>query len=188
MPVCAVCEDGYTAGLGRTCSECSAERRSATITAGAILVAVVVAAVVRGLKALGTGIRQSTAIESFFSGNVSGDGPRAKARQSLKIIVVSWQIITQASSVSLSIHGNRSQPYRQAPYFVCRTLYEQRRLEEKLPSNLALRVPHIAFENICIKFNSNIARGTFKRSHYRAVHFLVLLTIVSSPGFSLVCC
>lgn len=132
VPVCAVCEDGYTAGLGYTCSKCSAERRGVTIAVGAILVAALVAVIARSLKVLRTDAWQSAAVESFSSGSIGENRQRlvrAKASQALRVTVVSWQIITQASTASLLvIDGNCSQPDLQAPYFVHHTTCDRLRI------------------------------------------------------------
>lgn len=100
VPVCAVCDDGYTPGLGYSCSKCSDGRRCAAITLGAILVAAAVVTIARSIKFLGTDADLREAVEGFSDNDVGGDQrgrARAKASQAVKIIIVSWQIITQAS-------------------------------------------------------------------------------------------
>lgn len=102
VSVCAVCKDGYTSGLGYTCSKCNDERHSLAITMGAILVAAAIAVVARSLMVLGTDTDVTAAVEGFSTADV-GEGRsrlvRAKASEALKTIVVSWQIVTQASRV-----------------------------------------------------------------------------------------
>eukprot|EP00904_Undaria_pinnatifida_P002436 jgi/Undpi1/12193/HiC_scaffold_5.g01869.m1 len=103
-PLCAVCADGYTAALGYACSQCNKERRSATIAVAAVVLVVVVAILVQGLRFLGTYAGRTVAGESVLSRDRTGVQPQfigARASQALKVVVVSWQIVTQAKISAL---------------------------------------------------------------------------------------
>eukprot|EP00752_Nemacystus_decipiens_P008479 g7576.t1 len=91
-PYCAVCGDGYTAQLGFTCSECLG------VASGMVLVSFVLVAT----------LFAAAAVASYV---ISADDARARrgvvervARyiplQSMKILIVSWQILTQFTSVA----------------------------------------------------------------------------------------
>eukprot|EP00903_Cladosiphon_okamuranus_P016020 g14792.t1 len=91
-PYCAICSEGYTAQIGLTCSKCSDS------TGGIVLAAVV--AVVALLVAV--------AVVSYVTSSERGaTGPGMVERvgryiplQSLKIVIVAWQILTQVTSVT----------------------------------------------------------------------------------------
>lgn len=99
-PDCAVCSEGYARGFGNTCSQCTDERRRIAIALLAIVSVVVMAIVMGSFWFLppGSGVynagnppanqRRKSAAHSFR---------KARAFQALKIVVVAWQIISQAS-------------------------------------------------------------------------------------------
>lgn len=95
-----MCADGYTSGLGYTCSECSADRRTAAIVLATIGLVAVVATVSYSLKFPRSSAGQVVADGNFFGAGRVGVQPiiRARAFQALKVLVVSWQIVTQASA------------------------------------------------------------------------------------------
>ena len=100
-----MCADDYSGGLGYACSQCNEERRSATIAVAAVVLVAVVAIVAQGLRFLGTYAGRTVAGEAVLSGNQTGVQSLftgARASQALKVVVVSWQIVTQASTVSSS--------------------------------------------------------------------------------------
>ena len=99
-PVCAVCADGYTSGLAYTCSECNEERRIAAIATPTIVLLTVVAMFVRRFTFLRSSGGQTVAEETSPGGDNARDQRfiGAPATQALKILLVSWQIVTQASA------------------------------------------------------------------------------------------
>lgn len=99
-PVCAVCADGYTSGLAYTCSECNEDRRIAAIATATIVLLIVVAMFARSLKFLRSSAGQAVAEETSPTGDNAGGQHfiRTSASQALKVLLVSWQIITQVST------------------------------------------------------------------------------------------
>eukprot|EP00903_Cladosiphon_okamuranus_P020904 g19197.t1 len=90
-PYCSVCSDGYTASLGFACTRCSGAWAS-------IVVAVVVAIV---------GVLLLVALLMHFLPEKDSSGRDFLARvlrrvpvQSLKIVIIVWQILTQFASVA----------------------------------------------------------------------------------------
>ena len=86
---CSICEDGYTKGVAFTCMRCTSNRK-------AISTAVIAALGVLGIAA-GVGV-----IFYLISGEMVGSGrgfidniARHLPMQSVKIIIVAWQILTQ---------------------------------------------------------------------------------------------
>lgn len=106
-PVCAVCADGYTSDIGYACSRCTSGRRAATIAViSVLLLAVVALTVALGVRHLRSRRDEAHAPTGGGSGAASRAGGvarigsrlwRSRVTQTVKIIVVSWQIITQAS-------------------------------------------------------------------------------------------
>lgn len=96
-PDCAVCKDGYARGLGNACLKCSHERRNAVIVVAVVIFVLIVMVIIAGIRSLTHPgeehnlplCRMMKAAISRFKG--------ARAYQALKIMVVSWQIVTQAS-------------------------------------------------------------------------------------------
>ncbi|CAM9233132.1 unnamed protein product [Scytosiphon promiscuus] len=91
-PYCAVCSDGYTPQLGVTCSKCADEAGGIVLVATVFLVALVVAATVVSYVLSGDG-----------GGRMSGVVTRVAhfiPLQSVKIVIVVWQILTQFTSVA----------------------------------------------------------------------------------------
>eukprot|EP00903_Cladosiphon_okamuranus_P017270 g15914.t1 len=91
-PYCAVCSDGYTAQLGFTCSTCLGSA-SGIVLASVVLAVVLLAAVAVAsyvISAEGAGKRRGL-VERVA---------RYIPLQSLKIIIVSWQLLTQFTSVA----------------------------------------------------------------------------------------
>eukprot|EP00903_Cladosiphon_okamuranus_P017273 g15917.t1 len=91
-PYCAICSEGYTAQLGRTCSKCFGSTGGIALAASLAVVALVGAV---------------AAVSYVTSGERGGKGPGTVERlgrylplQSLKIVIVAWQILTQFTSVA----------------------------------------------------------------------------------------
>lgn len=104
-PVCTIFINGYARGMGHTCSTCTSRRRRA----GAIIAAVI------GLRMRGFA---SPSTEGNTEGISSSRGLLQSVRsrfrmtrspQALKIVVVSWPIITQVSlPVMMVAHRSHS--------------------------------------------------------------------------------
>ena len=89
---CAVCSDGYTAELGFACSRCSDSR-------GGLVLAAVLGVV--ALLALAAVVSHVTSGEAGRGGkNLVGRLTQYIPLQSLKIVVVAWQILTQVSPMA----------------------------------------------------------------------------------------
>lgn len=103
VSVCAVCADGYARGVGYTCTQCSGSRRTVTITVVlALLVAAMLITVVVCAKSAECSVAEKTmtTTTSLFCGRLRTSLSRfecTKASQALKIVIVAWQIVTQAS-------------------------------------------------------------------------------------------
>lgn len=110
--VCAVCAGGYTAGLSYTCSKCSADRRHAVIaSAGVLLFAVAVAAVALGVKHLrrsGARETQERRPPSRTMKILQSCFKRIMGSPALKIVIVAWQIVSQASAILLIWFSKRN--------------------------------------------------------------------------------
>lgn len=99
FPDCAVCGVGYARGLGNLCLKCSHERYGAVIAVAVVIFVVVVMVIIDGIRSLthpsvadNLPLRRTlSAVVSRFKGS--------RVYQALKIMVVSWQIVTQASAV-----------------------------------------------------------------------------------------
>eukprot|EP00752_Nemacystus_decipiens_P002518 g2363.t1 len=87
-PYCSVCSDGYTAQLGYTCNKCSDS------TGGTLVVAVVVVVAVAVVMAVITYV-VSGEVGCMAHGGSLGRLFRKIPLQSVKIVVVVWQILTQ---------------------------------------------------------------------------------------------
>ena len=99
--VWAVCADDYTSTLGYVCTQCNVGRRNAAITVAAVVLAALIAMVAHGLKFLGTYGGQTAAGEVVPTENAAGVQLvliGARASQALKAVVVSWPLVTQAST------------------------------------------------------------------------------------------
>lgn len=104
--VCAVCADGYTpSGVRYTCAKCTGGRRDATIAViSVVLLLVVLLTVAATITCLQSESEQTFGGESAARRGVAWIGTRLKrsaGTQSLKIIIVSWQIITQVIKYAL---------------------------------------------------------------------------------------
>lgn len=101
LSVCAVCAEGYTTGVGYACVRCTGSRRGAAIAVvSAILLVAVAVALVIGVKhrrrsSASTSVEESPAMRRLA--RVKSHLKRSGATQAIKTIIVSWQIITQAS-------------------------------------------------------------------------------------------
>ncbi|CAN0030927.1 unnamed protein product [Scytosiphon promiscuus] len=93
-PFCAVCSEGYTRGLGYTCSECNIYRRNWTIGVALVLFAVAVVVGVFGVRYLNSSAKQPA------GGRIQSRFERSTIGQGLKIVIVSWQIVSQFSAVA----------------------------------------------------------------------------------------
>ncbi len=88
---CAVCSDGYTERLGSVCSKCLSHA-SGIVLAAFFLVGIILAAILVALYVMSgkrTGTRQ----------RLVDRWARLIPLQSLKVIIVSWQILTQVRSI-----------------------------------------------------------------------------------------
>lgn len=104
--VCAVCADGYTTGGVRyTCEKCTGGRQDATIAViSVVLLLAVLLAVAASIKYLRSESKQTSGGGSAVRRGVAWVGARLKrlaGAQTLKIIIVSWQIITQVIKYAL---------------------------------------------------------------------------------------
>ena len=100
VQVCAVCADGHTAGLGFACTACSGVRRKATIALGVVLLVAAAVMMVASLHFLGflsSGIPTGLQASCGRFRRAASRLKCSKATQALKIVIVSWQIVTQAS-------------------------------------------------------------------------------------------
>ena len=97
-PDCAVCLDGYARGFGNSCIECSGQRRSAMIAFTAVVVVALVASIVIGIQSLEVDTEAHSCSPRQVLKMVYHQIRRTRASQALKIMVVSWQIVTQASA------------------------------------------------------------------------------------------
>ncbi|CAM9568519.1 unnamed protein product, partial [Hapterophycus canaliculatus] len=91
-PFCAICSDGYTAKLSFTCSRCSD-------SVGGVVLVVILSAVIL--------LAAAAAVLYLMSGEVRSTGhgvvnrmARCVPLQSIKIVIVAWQILTQFASVA----------------------------------------------------------------------------------------
>eukprot|EP00752_Nemacystus_decipiens_P008612 g7691.t1 len=94
-PYCAVCESGYASSLAHTCTRCSGSRRDGLVAAAVIVgtaALCVLVAFCAYLLSAETGERRRGCIHQ----SVSAKFPL----QSLKIIIVVWQILTQFASAA----------------------------------------------------------------------------------------
>eukprot|EP00752_Nemacystus_decipiens_P010199 g9089.t1 len=92
-PFCAVCAQGYAPGLGYTCSECNGGRKSWTIAVGVILLCAGAVVVALSVRYLGSTDNEPATkkVRACMEG--------VRASQGFKIVIVSWQIVSQFSSV-----------------------------------------------------------------------------------------
>eukprot|EP00752_Nemacystus_decipiens_P001402 g1387.t1 len=100
-PYCSVCEEGYAPGRSFTCNRCSDEGSSIAI---AVVVVVVIAMVVVGILLYVTGVAAPSCSTSHLGWREKLD--RLKDHfpsQSTKILVVSWQIISQFAHVTSTV-------------------------------------------------------------------------------------
>lgn len=112
--VCAVCADGYADGSGYTCSECNGARRMSTIGIAIALLVVAAALVTTSVSYLGSSKEVSTVegLKSMCLARLEG----SILSHGLKIVIVSWQIVSEASTAPLlfmSIFYVRPEPWRQ---------------------------------------------------------------------------
>lgn len=104
MAVCAVCLEGYAAGSGYTCSKCTGARRGLAIGVGLVLLVLAAIVVAVAVSYLGSPDEESAVEEYLSRRQTQLEGSRVS--QGLKIIIVSWQIVSQASTVHTA--GNDS--------------------------------------------------------------------------------
>lgn len=91
---CAVCDTDYSPSLAHTCTECSSSRRQRLMAATAIAAIVAVLAIVAIFQYMVSTDLQHRTTRCFHSKVL-----RAVPVQSLKIIVVVWQILTQVCTL-----------------------------------------------------------------------------------------
>lgn len=92
MSDCSVCGRGYTSGLSFTCSKCSN-------SAGGIILAVVV--IVVAVTVIVFVVLYVMSGEARIGGGIIECLPRYIPLQSLKIVIVAWQILTQVRAVGM---------------------------------------------------------------------------------------
>ena len=99
LPDCAVCSDGYTEQLGYTCSECLGAASGMVLASFVLVVIIFVAIGVASyvVSADGEGKRRGL-VERVA---------RFIPLQSLKIIIVSWQILTQVRALCSTYQTGR---------------------------------------------------------------------------------
>ena len=90
---CAICSKGYTAQIGLKCSKCSGSTGGIVLAAVLAVAALLVAAVV--VSYVTSGERRVKG-----QGMVERVG-RYVPLQSLKIVIVAWQILTQVGTIRL---------------------------------------------------------------------------------------
>lgn len=90
---CSLCEDGYTSGVGFSCIKCTPSNKKLSIALVATLAVILVVACV-------------AIVLHLLSGEMTGTGrgcidrmARRIPLQSVKVIIVAWQILTQVSYV-----------------------------------------------------------------------------------------
>ncbi|CAM9468153.1 unnamed protein product [Ectocarpus sp. 6 AP-2014] len=93
-PYCGICSDGYTEQLSFACSKCSEN------SAGGIAVAVVLALLILFLAVAVVSYVTSGEVGMGRKGGIVERVTRYIPLQSLKIVIVSWQILTQFTSVA----------------------------------------------------------------------------------------
>lgn len=89
---CAVCEVGYSPSLAHTCTRCSNSRQNGLVAIAAVVAVVTVCAIAVFLAHL-----LSTEPEERGVGCLHRRVSRGLPLQAFKIVVVVWQIVTQAS-------------------------------------------------------------------------------------------
>ncbi|CAB1096488.1 unnamed protein product [Ectocarpus sp. CCAP 1310/34] len=92
---CSVCETGFAPSLAHTCTRCSSSRRQGLLAVAVIAALVAVFAIVTIFKYL-----LSTEVDEGNAGCFHRRILRAVPVQTLKIIVVVWQILTQFADVA----------------------------------------------------------------------------------------
>lgn len=98
MSDCAVCTDGYARGLGNLCLKCSEERRSGVIALASVFIVVIVAAIVTHIPSLAFDTEAGSFLPRRVLEMARSRFKGARMYQAFKIVVVSWQIVTQVSS------------------------------------------------------------------------------------------
>ncbi|CAM9152222.1 unnamed protein product [Ectocarpus fasciculatus] len=93
-PYCGICSDGYTEQLSFACSKCSEN------SAGGIVVAVVLALLIFFLAVAVVSYVTSGEVDMGSKGGIVERVARYIPLQSLKVVIVSWQILTQFTSVA----------------------------------------------------------------------------------------
>lgn len=89
---CAVCEDGYSAGLAHTCMRCSASKRQGIMAASVVAAFLAVCATAATFRYLLSLEFEETNLVSFHR-----KVHQAFPLQAFKTVIVVWQILTQVS-------------------------------------------------------------------------------------------
>ncbi|CAM9127774.1 unnamed protein product [Ectocarpus sp. 6 AP-2014] len=95
---CAECAEDYSLGLGYTCSECDEDRRKWTTAVAVVLLVAAAVAVTVSVGYLGASTKESAAAR--IPSLVRERFGRSWVSQGFKIIIVSWQIVSQFASVA----------------------------------------------------------------------------------------
>lgn len=98
---CAICTDGFSRGLGYTCLKCNMERRYVAIAIAVIIPVGILALVTHGMKMLRSGNGQERSFSRRSLARKRSRFMMARTFQALKIIIVSWQIITQVGTTNI---------------------------------------------------------------------------------------
>ncbi|CAM9683309.1 unnamed protein product, partial [Choristocarpus tenellus] len=108
FPDCAVCDDGFAPGLSYSCSECDDSRKSLALGIGIFSLALIVLVVSGGIRFL---ITASSLRLKNLHGGLSHRIKRMISFQGLKILVVTWQIVTQFSEVANASYPDQYQKF-----------------------------------------------------------------------------
>ena len=98
---CCVCASGYSTTLAFTCSACSGSRRAVVLTFVIFIFVLAVLAAVVGVNYLvATADKESWFFSWWIFSRLHNDRFEKFSSSSFKIVLVVWQIVTQASAVS----------------------------------------------------------------------------------------
>eukprot|EP00752_Nemacystus_decipiens_P013054 g11547.t1 len=91
-PYCAICSEGHTAHLGFVCSKCSSSAAGVVLAVVLAIVALIVAAAVVSYATTGEGDGRGQGLVERVA--------RYIPLQSVKIVIVAWQILTQFTALA----------------------------------------------------------------------------------------
>ena len=99
---CAICSEGYTAQPGFVCNECSSSTAGVVLAVVLAVVALIVAVAVVSYATTGEGKGKGRGLVARVA--------RYIPLQSVKIVIVAWQILTQVS-LTRGTHGKTNLPF-----------------------------------------------------------------------------